>query len=73
VIDRIGPETLVEVVMLEGRKRQVRRMLAAVGHDVVRLVRLAIGPIQDRSLRPGEWRPLTVEEVRDLYRAAGMG
>ena len=73
VIDRTGPETLVEVVMLEGRKRQVRRMLAAVGHDVVRLVRLAIGPIQDRSLRPGEWRPLTVEEVRDLYRAAGMG
>jgi 23S rRNA pseudouridine2605 synthase len=48
-------------------------MLASVGHEVTRLVRVAIGPIQDHSLKPGEWRHLTVEEVRNLYRSAGMG
>lgn len=73
IIDRGAAETLVEIVMREGRKREVRRMLAAVGHDVTRLARVAIGPIQDRSLKPGEWRRLTVDEVRSLYRAAGMG
>ena len=73
VVDRSGTESLVEMVMLEGRKREVRRMLGAIGHDVVRLARVAIGPIQDRSLKPGEWRLLTVDEVRALYRAAGMG
>ncbi|HEX9977082.1 MAG TPA: pseudouridine synthase [Acidimicrobiia bacterium] len=73
IVDQSGGEALVEVVMREGRKREVRRMLAALGHDVTRLVRVAIGPIRDRSLKTGEWRRLTVEEVRSLYRAAGMG
>jgi len=50
----------------EGRNRQVRRMCAAVGHHVVRLVRVRIGPVSDHSLAPGEWRPLTAEEVRGL-------
>ena len=63
--------TLVEpralkLVIHEGRNRQVRRMCAAVGHHVVRLVRMRIGPVTDRSLSPGSWRPLTVEEVRGL-------
>ncbi len=73
VVDSHGGQSLIEVVMHEGRKREVRRMLGAVGHDVERLVRVAIGPIRDRSLKPGEWRPLTVDEVRSLYRSAGMG
>lgn len=73
LVDRSGSESLVELVMREGRKREVRRMLAALGHDVVRLARVAIGPLQDRGLKPGEWRPLTIDEVRALYRAAGMG
>lgn len=72
VVDRSGPGTLVEVVMAEGRNREVRRMFDAVGHPVERLVRTAIGPIADRSLRPGAWRRLTVEEVRNLY-GAGVG
>jgi 23S rRNA pseudouridine2605 synthase len=71
VVDRHGGETLVEVVMSEGRNREVRRMFDAVGHPVVGLARTAIGPLRDASLRPGEWRRLTVEEVRSLYRAAG--
>jgi len=62
-----GGEGLVEVVMGEGRKREVRRLLEAVGHPVRALVRTAIGPIQDRSLKPGAWRHLTLEEIRSLY------
>ncbi len=69
VIDRHGDRSLVEIVMAEGRKREVRRMLDEVGHPVIRLVRTAIGPISDRSIKPGEWRHLTIEEVREIYRA----
>jgi len=73
LIDHHGGESLVEVVMHEGRNREVRRMFSALGHEVLRLARVAIGPIRDRDLKPGAWRPLTIEEVRALYRAAGMG
>ena len=55
--------------MGEGRKREVRRLLAAVGHPVQALVRTAVGPVQDASLRPGTWRHLTLDEVRRLYMA----
>lgn len=60
---------LVEIVMREGRKREIRRMLEEVGHEVVRLVRTAIGPIRDRDLAPGTFRELTLDEVRALYSA----
>jgi 23S rRNA pseudouridine2605 synthase len=63
--------TLVRITIHEGRKRQVRRMFDAIGHPVVRLVRTRIGPLADRSLAPGEWRALTIDEVRALERAAG--
>lgn len=69
VVDRHGDRSLIEIVMAEGRKREVRRMLEAVGHPVLRLVRTAIGPIGDRSIKPGEWRHLTIEEVRMIYSA----
>lgn len=65
-----GDEALVEVVMGEGRKREVRRMFDALGHPVRRLVRTAIGPLGDPGLGPGEWRHLTLNEVRSLYEAA---
>jgi len=61
--------TVMRITIHEGRNRQVRRMCAAVGHPVVRLVRTRIGPLADRSLAPGEWRELTVHEVRSLERA----
>ncbi|MGH9113114.1 MAG: pseudouridine synthase, partial [Acidimicrobiales bacterium] len=57
---------LLRITIHEGRNRQVRRMCAAVGHPVRRLVRVRIGPISDRRLGPGEWRPLRQDEVRAL-------
>lgn len=60
---------LLKIVIHEGRNRQVRRMCEAVGHPVVRLARTRIGPITDTSLKPGEWRELTRDEVRALERA----
>lgn len=70
LIDRFGDEALVELVMTEGRNREVRRMFDAVGYPVRQLVRTAVGPITDRDLAPGEHRPLTLDEVRALYAAA---
>jgi 23S rRNA pseudouridine2605 synthase len=61
---------IVRIVIHEGRNRQVRRMCQAVGHPVRRLVRTRIGPVADRSLKPGAWRPLTPAEVRSLLAAA---
>jgi 23S rRNA pseudouridine2605 synthase len=65
-----GASALVEIVVKEGRKRMVRRMLSAVGHPVRRLTRTRIGPLADRRLPPGEWRTLDATEVRSLYEAA---
>jgi 23S rRNA pseudouridine2605 synthase len=59
---------VVRITIHEGRNRQVRRMCDAVGHPVERLVRVRIGTVSDRQLRPGEWRPLTATELRALYR-----
>ena len=69
-IDVSGARSLVEIVMTEGRNRQVRRMCEALGHPVTELFRIAIGPVRDGELRAGEWRPLTLTEVRSLYKAA---
>jgi len=60
---------LLRITIHEGRNRQVRRMCDAIGHPVVRLVRHRIGPISDKTLKPGEWRPLSIDEVRALERA----
>jgi 23S rRNA pseudouridine2605 synthase len=62
---------VLRIVIHEGRNRQIRRMAEAVGHPVHRLVRTRIGPLSERGLGPGEWRPLTLSEVRDLAAAAG--
>ena len=64
------PPRGLRIVIHEGRNRQVRRMCEAVGHRVVRLVRTRIGPLADRDLRPGEWRALSIAEVRSLDAAA---
>jgi 23S rRNA pseudouridine2457 synthase len=55
--------TWLEIVLTEGKNRQVRRMCAAVGHDVLALVRVRIGRLGLGTLAPGEWRPLGLEEV----------
>jgi 23S rRNA pseudouridine2605 synthase len=62
----------VRLVMVEGRKREVRRMLDAVELPVRRLVRVRVGPIRLGKLGPGEVRELEPEDVRALYRAAGL-
>jgi 23S rRNA pseudouridine2605 synthase len=60
---------LLRITIHEGRNRQIRRMCDAVGHRVTRLVRVRIGPLADRALRPGTWRELTVDEWRSLTEA----
>jgi 23S rRNA pseudouridine2605 synthase len=72
VVDRRGKETLVELTMGEGRNREVRRMFEALGYEVTGLVRTAIGPVSDRSLRPGQSRRLSPAEIRELM-GAGTG
>jgi 23S rRNA pseudouridine2605 synthase len=72
VVASSGRRRMMEVVMVEGRKREVRRMLEAVGAPVRRLVRTAIGPLRLSGLAPGEYRALRPDEVRSLYRAAGL-
>lgn len=66
LLDSSDGRALVEMVMVEGRNREVRRMLAEIGHETVSLVRTAIGPIIDKGLQPGESRLLSATEVRDL-------
>jgi 23S rRNA pseudouridine2605 synthase len=70
LVARRDRTSLVEVVMAEGRKREVRRMLDAIGHEAVALARTAIGPVSLGRLKPGTFRKLSPEEVRALYRAA---
>jgi 23S rRNA pseudouridine2605 synthase len=66
VLERTGRRALVEVVLHEGRKHIVRRLLAHVGHPVQRLARTAIGPIRLGGLKVGSYRELTVEELGTL-------
>ena len=68
LVDSVGRTALVEVVLHEGRKHIVRRLLAEVGHPVSRLVRTRIGPIRLGDLKPGRTRRLTNAEVAGLFR-----
>jgi 23S rRNA pseudouridine2605 synthase len=72
VVAGSGRRRMIEVVLVEGRNREVRRLLDAVGAPVRRLVRTAVGPIRLTGLAPGEYRPLRPEEIRRLYKAAGL-
>jgi 23S rRNA pseudouridine2605 synthase len=59
----------LSITIREGRNRQVRKMCEAIGHPVDHLRRVAIGPLRDTRLRPGQWRELTAPEVERLQRA----
>jgi len=63
-------ETLLSIVIHEGRNRQVRKMCESIGHPVARLRRVSIGPIADERLRPGDFRELSPEEVAALRKVA---
>ena len=66
-VHRHGATSWLQLVLTEGRNRQVRRMTAAVGHPTLRLVRIAVGPWSLGALRPGEWRRAAIP--RDLATA----
>jgi 23S rRNA pseudouridine2605 synthase len=66
IVDARPDRSLVEVVMMEGRNREVRRMFEAVGHEVTRLVRTAIGSLTDPDLKPGQSRRLEAGEIHSL-------
>jgi len=68
-----GDQAVLSIVLREGHTRQVRRMCGTVGHPVVRLRRVRIGPIADPSLRAGAFRDLTSAELRALKEAAAKG
>jgi 23S rRNA pseudouridine2457 synthase len=60
------PTAWLRLILTEGRKRQVRHMTAAVGHPTLRLLRVALGPLELRALPPGQWRDLTPGELDAL-------
>jgi 23S rRNA pseudouridine2457 synthase len=62
------PTAWLEIKLLQGRNRQVRRMTAAVGHPTLRLFRAAIGDLRVEGIKPGEWRDLTTSEIGSLRR-----
>jgi 23S rRNA pseudouridine2605 synthase len=71
VVQSAGDRAIVEVVLHEGRKHIVRRLLDAVGHPVQRLVRTAIGPVRLGNLKAGAVRELTRAELSELHRLVG--
>ncbi|MGI8679299.1 MAG: pseudouridine synthase [Jatrophihabitans sp.] len=73
VVQAEGGRAIVEIVLHEGRKHIVRRMLAEVGHPVERLVRTRIGPVRLGGQRVGTLRPLTRQELAQLHRHAEQG
>lgn len=72
LVDSSANRVLLEIVLHEGRKHVVRRMLAEVGHPVLRLVRTAMGPVRLGDQRPGKLRPLNRQELAGLYELVGM-
>jgi pseudouridine synthase len=65
-----GPQGILSLVIHEGRNRQVRKMCDAIGHPVVHLRRVRIGPIADDRLKPGQFRSLTSAEISALKKGA---
>ncbi|NNE44944.1 MAG: rRNA pseudouridine synthase [Gemmatimonadetes bacterium] len=72
VVQKTKTRSSLEIELREGRKRQIRRMLAIFGHEVTRLRRIRFGPIALGDLPEGAWRELSSEEVRGLRRAVDL-
>ncbi len=70
VVGKKGQATVLEMVLAEGKNREVRRMLAKLGHKVMSLTRIAVGPITLKGLTPGQFRPLSRGEIDLLQKVA---
>jgi 23S rRNA pseudouridine2605 synthase len=66
-LKRSGRESLLKIELVTGKNREVRRLCAAIGHEVTRLKRIAYGPIELGTLQPGEWREISVKELRKAF------
>jgi 23S rRNA pseudouridine2605 synthase len=64
-------ETHLTIELIEGRNREIRRLLAAVGHEVTRLLRVSFGGIELGTLQPGQWREVALDEVKQAFPDAG--
>jgi 23S rRNA pseudouridine2605 synthase len=69
IIKRGRERSILEITIREGRNRQVRRMLARIGHKVRDLTRIKMGPLELHNLAPGAFRPLSPRELKSLYAA----
>lgn len=72
LLEKRADASVLALTIREGRNRQVRRMLEAVGHPVIRLERVSIGNLGAGDLAEGQYRPLTSDEVRNLLQGAGQ-
>ena len=73
VLKQSARETLLEIELHEGRKRQIKRMLGEVGHPVVELIRVKYGPLDLKAVPEGKYRTLTRSEVELMKRQAERG
>ena len=72
IIRHEDDKTWLEVTLREGRNQQIRRMGEATGFPVMRLARMSFAGISSEGLRPGEWRPLSVDELLDIRKHFGV-
>ena len=70
-LEKLEDRTVIEIVLHEGRNRQIRRMLEALEKEVIRLKRTAIGSVELGSLPVGRYRDLTEKEIESLLKCAG--
>lgn len=71
VLKRSRRETHLTIELTEGKNREIRRLLSAVGHEVTRLLRVSFGPIELGTLPPGTWREVTRQEIEHAISASG--
>ena len=72
VLSKEEDRAVLEIVLYEGRNRQIRKMCEALNLEVARLRRIAVGPVKLGMLQTGEWRDLSPAEVESLFKAAGI-
>jgi len=72
IVELPGDSTLLRLTLHEGRKREVKRLCEAIGHRVIALKRVSLGPLELGGLQPGEYRELAAEEVARLYTTTGL-